>query len=145
MPADAGTVDLHAHTVASDGLLSPAELVGLALARGLDALAVTDHDSTEGVGAAVAAATATGLTVVPGVEMSSDLDEGECHLLGYFVEHGPGGFQDALRRLRTGRVSRARLMVERLPDAGAPIAWQRVEQIAGDGAVARPHVAEALV
>jgi predicted metal-dependent phosphoesterase TrpH len=108
-------------------------------------LAVTDHDSTEGVAGALAAAEATGLTVVPGVEMSSDLDQGECHLLGYFVEHGPGRFQETLRELRVGRVSRGRLMVERLVAAGAPIAWERVEQIAGDGAVARPHVAQALV
>jgi len=138
-------VDLHTHTVASDGLLSPAALVDLALDRGLAALAVTDHDSTEGVAEAIAAAEGSGLTVVPGVEMSSDLDEGECHVLGYFVEYGPGAFQDTLRQLRNDRVSRARLMVERLADAGAPISWERVDRIAGDGAVARPHVAQALV
>ncbi|HEV8636186.1 MAG TPA: PHP domain-containing protein [Chloroflexota bacterium] len=138
-------IDLHTHTLASDGLLAPAELVNLALERGLSALAVTDHDSTEGVAEALAAAESTGLTVVPGVEMSAEVDEGECHILGYFVEHGPGGFQDTLRQLRGGRVSRARLMVERLADAGAPISWERVKEIAGDAAIARPHVAQALV
>jgi predicted metal-dependent phosphoesterase TrpH len=152
-PQLAARVDLHTHTVASDGLLAPSELVRLALERGLDVLAITDHDSTEGVAEALAAAEATGLTVVPGVELSSDLDVGECHILGYFVEHGPGPFQETLRRLRAGRVSRGRLMVERLAAAGAPISWERVERIAGatgpqatrHPAVARPHVAQALV
>jgi predicted metal-dependent phosphoesterase TrpH len=138
-------IDLHAHTVASDGLLAPAELVNLALERGLAALAVTDHDSTEGVAEALAAAASTGLTVVPGVEMSSEVDEGECHVLGYFVDHGPGPFQDTLRQLRTARVSRGQLIVERLATAGAPISWQDVRRIAAGGAVARPHVAQALV
>jgi predicted metal-dependent phosphoesterase TrpH len=136
-------IDLHAHTNASDGLLSPAALVDLAVERGLTALAITDHDSTEGV--APALAHARGLTVVPGVEMSSDVPGGECHILGYFVPAGPGSFQDMLRAFRIGRVSRAEEMVKRLTAAGAPISWQRVQEIAGEGAIARPHVAQALI
>jgi predicted metal-dependent phosphoesterase TrpH len=83
--------------------------------------------------------------VIPGVELSSDVEDGECHILGYFVPPGPGPFQEMLRAFRVGRVSRAEEMVKRLTAAGAPISWQRVQEIAGEGAIARPHVAQALV
>lgn len=136
-------IDLHTHTVASDGLLTPAALVDLAVARGLTAIAITDHDSTEGLAAALAHLSP--LTVIPGVELSSDVASGECHVLGYFVPAGPGPFQEMLRAFRVGRVSRAEEMVNRLTKAGAPISWQRVQEIAGEGAIARPHVAQALI
>ena len=171
-------IDLHTHTTASDGLLSPAALVDLAVERGLSAIAITDHDSTEGLAAAISAASAgrpreereasggrpgspdgppgrgtashvarsaAPINVIPGVELSTDVPGGECHILGYFVPAGPGPFQDMLRAFRIGRVSRAEEMVKRLTRAGAPISWLRVQQIAGDGAIARPHVAQALV
>ena len=87
MNAEAGRaasrVDLHAHTVASDGVLAPDALVARALARGLTALGVTDHDSTAGVAPALAAARGTGLSVIPGVELSTDVPGGEIHVLGY--------------------------------------------------------------
>ena len=137
-------VDLHAHTTASDGVLSPAELVALARGRGLAALGVTDHDSTEGLAAALAAADAA-VTVVPGVELSTDVPGGEIHVLGYFVDPRSPVLQGKLEMLREGRLRRGHRMVERLNAAGVPIRIERVLEIAGDGAVGRPHVARALV
>jgi predicted metal-dependent phosphoesterase TrpH len=138
-------IDLHAHTTASDGVLAPAELVNLALERGLTTLAITDHDSTEGVGPAIAAARGTGLEIVPGVELNTDVPRGEVHVLGYFVQTDSASFQARLVELRQGRFERGRRMVEKLGEVGAPVSWQRVQEIAGEGAIGRPHVAQALI
>jgi predicted metal-dependent phosphoesterase TrpH len=138
-------IDLHAHTTASDGVLAPPELVNLALERGLRVLGVTDHDSTEGIGPAVEAARSTGLTIVPGVELNTDVPRGEVHVLGYWVHPERSDFQARLAELRRGRFERGRQMAEKLAAAGAPVSWQRVQEIAGEGAIGRPHVAQALV
>jgi len=139
------TVDLHLHTTASDGTETPAELVAHARAVGLEVIAVTDHDSTEGVSPAVAAAAGTGLTVIPGIEISTDVPEAEVHILGYFVDVADEHLQTTLRMLRESRRGRARRMVDKLADLGMPIDWQRVQELAGEGAVGRPHVAQAMV
>lgn len=138
-------VDLHLHTTASDGSDRPAELVRKALGVGLRVIAITDHDSTEGIAEAVAAADGTRLEVIPGIEMSTDVAQGEVHVLGYFVDLHDERLQATLRLLRESRRGRARGMVEKLTDMGMPIAWERVKELAGDGAVGRPHVAQALV
>jgi predicted metal-dependent phosphoesterase TrpH len=138
-------IDLHAHTTASDGVLAPAELINLALERGLTVLGITDHDSTDGILPAHEAARGTGLSVVPGVELNTDVPRGEVHVLGYFVQLDLAHFQDRLAELRRGRFERGRRMVERLAEAGAPVSWPRVQQIAGEGAIGRPHVAQALI
>ncbi|MHB1131221.1 MAG: PHP domain-containing protein [Chloroflexota bacterium] len=137
--------DLHLHTTASDGTNTPGELVALATAAGLAAIAVTDHDSTEGVAEAQAAAAQSGLEVIAGVELSTDVPQGEVHVLGYFVAPAAAELQETLRRLREGRRGRARKMVEKLTALGLPVEWERVKQLAGAGAVGRPHVAQALV
>ncbi|MBI2323064.1 MAG: PHP domain-containing protein [Chloroflexi bacterium] len=136
-------VDLHAHTTASDGALQPAELVGLARQVGLAVLGVTDHDTTDGLPAALAAA-GQGLEVVPGVELSTDVPVGEVHVLGYFLDYQDASFQGQLAELREARVERAQAMVERLAELRAPVSWERVLALAG-GAVGRPHIAQALV
>jgi predicted metal-dependent phosphoesterase TrpH len=138
--------DFHTHTNASDGRLSPAELVRLAVSRGLSILAITDHDSTEGVAEALtAAAEHPGLTLVPGIEMSTDIPGDEIHVLGYFLDYEDPEFQGTLTRLRDARRDRGRMMVEKLHAMGIDIPWKRVEELAGDGSVGRPHVAQALV
>ncbi|MFN2431493.1 MAG: PHP domain-containing protein [Gemmatimonadota bacterium] len=140
-----GTVDLHAHTTASDGVLRPAQLVDHARAVGLAAVAVTDHDTTAGLPEALAAARGTELEVVPGVEISTSHGGVEVHLLGYFVDPE---FPDLARRLasrRDDREERARAMVHRLVELGVPIDYEDVAREAGEGAVGRPHVAAALV
>ncbi|PKO21537.1 MAG: hypothetical protein CVU38_14190 [Chloroflexi bacterium HGW-Chloroflexi-1] len=138
-------VDLHTHTTASDGSLTPTELVARAAKLALKVLAITDHDSTEGVAEALAAGQTYGVEVIPGVEINTDVPGAEVHMLGYFVDHTDPAFRAELARLRDGRVGRARRMAEVLTEMGAPVDFQRILEIAGEGAVGRPHVAQALV
>lgn len=144
-----GFVDLHTHTQASDGALSPSQLVAHALATdpGLElrAIAVTDHDTTAGLAEALAAAGGSPLEVIPGVEISTSHDGAEVHLLGYFVDPGASELQEQLVRRREDREHRAHEMVERLRALGVPIDYEDVLREAGNAAVGRPHVAGALV
>ena len=137
-------IDLHTHTTASDGLLSPEQLVEKARQAGVQVLAVCDHDSTEGVDAAVAAGKRSGVEVIPAVEINTDVDEGEVHVLGYLLDHRQLWLQEFLRKLRDGRVNRARQMVEKLNALGIKIDFARVRELAR-GAIGRPHVAWAIV
>jgi len=138
--------DFHTHTNASDGRLTPGDLVRLAVSRDLEILAVTDHDSTEGMAEALAVAGEhPGFTLVPGIEMSTDIPGDEIHVLGYFLNYRDPDFQAMLTGLRTARRDRGRMMVEKLHGMGIDIPWERVEELAGDGSVGRPHVAQALV
>ncbi len=138
-------VDLHAHSTASDGELSPRDLVALALERELDVIALTDHDSIAGIDAARDAARGTRLEVIPGVELSADVESAEVHVLGYFVDWRDAHFLAMLAKFRDGRVGRAEKMVEKLTQLGAPITFERVQELAGDGSIGRPHVAQALL
>ena len=139
-------VDLHLHTTASDGRLTPTELINLVAQKGLRVVAVTDHDSTEGLDEAMKAAKAfPQLTVIPGIELSTDIPGDEIHVLAYFVRHKDEGLLATLRKFRQGRLERGEGMVGKLREMGLDIEWQRVQEIAGDGAVGRPHVALALM
>jgi predicted metal-dependent phosphoesterase TrpH len=144
MPASS-RVDLHLHTTISDGLLSPTELVRLAAANGVRTLAVTDHDNVDGLPEALAAAHALGVEVVPGIELSTDLGPVGVHVLGYFIRYDDPALHARLLPMRDDRLSRGRLMVQRLADLGYPISWERVLEIAGEGSVGRPHIAQALL
>ncbi|HET8630247.1 MAG TPA: PHP domain-containing protein [Thermomicrobiales bacterium] len=141
----AGPVDLHTHSTASDGTLAPARLVALAAARGLRVLALTDHDTTAGLAEAAAAAAEHGLRFVPGVELSTHVAAGEVHVLGYFIAPASPALADALARFRAAREGRARTIVANLAAAGAPVAYERVVELAGGATIGRPHVARALV
>ncbi len=137
-------LELHAHTHFSDGVLSPEALVALALERGLRALAVTDHDSVEGVAPALAAATGQ-LEVVPGIEVSSTLEGHDLHVLGYFVDAGSVPLSQRLALFREERRERARAILERLESLGVPVSADEVFDAAGPGVVGRPHIAQALL
>lgn len=140
--------DFHNHSTASDGRLTPAQLVDLAAARGVRVFALTDHDSTEGIVEARAAASKhESFTLIPGVELSTDIEGDEVHVLGYFNFDilDNKGFQADLQRFRDGRFERGRLMTEKLNALGVRISWQRVMEIAGEASVGRPHVAQALL
>jgi 3',5'-nucleoside bisphosphate phosphatase len=141
----AAVIDLHAHTMFSDGTFTPEELVSLARERGLRTLAVTDHDSTEGVDRAVAAADGTGVDIVPGVEFSTNRDGHGIHVLAYWPDLSDEPFQAELRRLREDRFRRGERMVRNLQELGYPITFERVRQIAEGKNIVRPHVAQALV
>ena len=138
--------DLHLHTTASDGRLEPNEIVGLAAKAGLDVIAITDHDTVDGVALALAAAQALPpLTVSPGVEINTDVPRGEVHVLGYFIDFTDRKLADNLLRLRDARQGRAQKMITRLSSLGVDIEWRRVEELAQGGSVCRPHVALALL
>jgi 3',5'-nucleoside bisphosphate phosphatase len=138
--------DFHTHSTASDGRLSPTELVDLVVSQGVRYHALTDHDSTEGIAEArVAAARHPGYTLIPGVEMGTDIEGAEVHMLGLCLGPEDAELQELLKRLRDGRVNRGFGIVEKLRGMGIMIKWERVQEIAGDAAVGRPHVAQALV
>lgn len=138
-------VDLHLHTTHSDGTLSPTELVDLCAGKGLQVIAISDHDSTEGVAEAQAAAVKHGIEIIPAIELSTDVPDNEIHMLGYFVDTEDTEFQDLLKSFRAGREDRGREMVERLRKLGLEITWEQVETIADGAAVGRPHIAQAMI
>jgi len=140
------TIDLHLHTLASDGRLTPTELIQLVAKQGLKTISITDHDSTEGLAEAYEAAKEfPDLRIIPGIEMSADLPGNEVHVLGYFLDYHDVEFQASLTEFRRGRVDRAQIMVEKLEALGKPVDWERVQHFAGDGSVGRPHIALAMV
>jgi 3',5'-nucleoside bisphosphate phosphatase len=141
-------IDLHTHSTASDGTDPPADLVHRAAGAGLDVMAITDHDTTGGWAAAVAARQ-NGLTIVPGVEMSCVHTDGDrrisLHMLAYFVDPDHPALRAEWARLRDSRRVRAQRMVENLVGAGYPISWAQVSALADGGSVGRPHIGRALV
>jgi 3',5'-nucleoside bisphosphate phosphatase len=138
-------IDLHTHTVYSDGTFTPSELIALAHERGLDVVAVTDHDTTNGLMEASAAGAEAGIEVVPGVEFSTVRDGDGMHLLAYFMDLADLELMAELQRLRADRFSRGERMVAKLQELGYPITFERVHDIAEGGNIIRPHVAQALV
>jgi 3',5'-nucleoside bisphosphate phosphatase len=142
----ANLVDLHTHSTASDGLYPPAELVRLAHAAGLRVLGLVDHDTTDGLEEAIEAGERLGVTIVPGIEINTELPnkQGDAHILGYYLQYADPAFQANIRTLREARVRRGERMVERLRAQGLNVTWERVREL-GQGAVGRPHVARALM
>jgi len=138
-------VDLHLHTTASDGALTPTELVREAKACGLECIAITDHDSTNGIDEALEEGQKLGVGVIPGIEMSTDIPRAEIHVLGYYLDHKDEEFQKVLQQLREGRRDRAEKMVAKLAEMGLPLEWERVLEVAGKGSVGRPHIAQVMV
>jgi predicted metal-dependent phosphoesterase TrpH len=139
-------VDLHIHSTASDGRYSPQEIVRKAAGLGLEVIALTDHDTVNGIAPALEEARKLDrLQFIPAVEVSTDVPSGEVHVLGYFIDYTSGELAAALERFRTSREGRAQGMVDRLAGLGIHISWQRVREIAGSGAVGRPHVAQAML
>ncbi|MDD5648597.1 MAG: PHP domain-containing protein, partial [Dehalococcoidia bacterium] len=128
------------------GRLTPSEMVTLAAERGLEVLSITDHDSVSGVsGALAAAAGVKKLTVVPGVEINTDLATGELHVLGYFINYEDEELVASLAKIRESRVGRAQKMVARLDELGMPVDWQRVLDLARGESICRPHIAQAML
>jgi predicted metal-dependent phosphoesterase TrpH len=138
-------VDLHAHSLRSDGALSPADLVKRAAARGLRILALSDHDTLAGVAEAVPTGAELGVRVVPATELNTESEWGDAHVLGYFIDPADAALEERLRWLRENRGRRIELMVEKLNQLGYAISLERVLEIAQGGALGRPHLAEALL
>jgi len=137
-------IDLHTHSTASDGIYTPTELLHRAKEVGLRVLALTDHDTSDGLEEAAKAASALDIDFIPGVEINTDVSGGEVHVLGYFPEYQQPAFQAVLKVLRDARERRGQRMVELLNEHGIDISWERVRDLA-QGSVGRPHVAQALL
>jgi predicted metal-dependent phosphoesterase TrpH len=137
-------VDLHMHSTASDGALSPQALIAAAAAAGLSAIALTDHDTVDGVAEARQAAAGRNLEVIAGVELSAFEDERETHLLGLHLSDLPA-IESALARFRSARRIRAERIVAALNGLGVPVTLDAVLAEAGSGAIGRPHIARALI
>jgi 3',5'-nucleoside bisphosphate phosphatase len=136
--------DLHTHSTFSDGTATPSENVRLALERGLEGFAVTDHDTSDGVAEARSAAP-DGVEIIPGLELSAEHDGTSLHVLGYWADPNHPGLRDELARLHDTRFRRGELIVERLQALGCDVSFERVRAIAGDDLIARPHIAQAMV
>lgn len=138
-------IDLHTHTNVSDGLDTPAGLVHAAARQGISVLGLTDHDTMAGLDAASKAASETGVTLVPGVELSTTVDRAEVHILGYFVDSRDDGLLARLDDLAQSRMRRVTQMIERLQGLGYPIDGDSILAEAEVGSIGRPHVARGLM
>ena len=138
-------IDLHTHSNRSDGTFEPARTVRLAAERDLQVIALTDHDTTEGLEEAIAAGAEAGVDVVPGVEFSAEYQATSIHVLCYYMDVGNTELQAELTRLRDDRFRRGEMMVEKLQALGFDVSFERVREIAGGGNIIRPHVAQAMV
>ena len=137
-------IDLHTHSLRSDGALSPAELVRRAADRGVRVQALSDHDTLLGVAEAIEAAKPLGVRIVPATELNTESEWGDAHVLAYFVDPADAPLEERLRWLRENRGRRVERMVEKLRDLGYAITLERVLEIAQGGALGRPHLAQAL-
>ena len=138
-------IDLHTHSLRSDGALSPADLVRRAAARGVRIQALSDHDTLAGVAEAIAAGEGLGVRIIAATELNTESEWGDAHVLAYFVDPNDAALEDRLRWLRENRGRRIELMVERLRQLGYDISLARVLEIAQGGALGRPHLAQALL
>jgi len=138
-------IDLHTHTTFSDGSFSPIELVDLATQQGLDILAITDHDTTEGLPEALEATKDLSLELIPGIELSAQFQNREMHILGYFINLTDPRFQARLEALRSTRIERIHHILDRLHSLGMDISLEEVEQASGTGTIGRPHIAQVLI
>ena len=138
-------IDLHLHTTASDGTLTPKQLIEQISKTSLRIIAITDHDATIGSDHAIQAASAhKQLTVIPGIELGTATDDSELHILGYFIDSTNIKLQSTLEQFRTERIQSARATVDKLAAINRPVSWQRVLELAG-GSIGRPHIARAMI
>jgi predicted metal-dependent phosphoesterase TrpH len=138
-------IDLHTHSSVSDGTETPSQLVRAAVAAGMGTIALTDHDSTAGWQEAFTAAEGTGLTIIPGMELSTNYGPASVHMLAYLFDPLDGGIIAETARIRDGRLHRAERIVERIA-ADYDITWDDVlAEAMDDSTLGRPHIADALV
>ena len=138
-------IDLHTHTTASDGRMSPSELVEYGRETGLEAMAITDHDTVEGVEEALLAGEREGIEVVPGIEISAEYPENTMHILGYYIDYHSGPFLEKISILQKARNERNPRIAEKLQSLGMKIEFEEVIEEAGSGLVGRPHFAQVLL
>lgn len=138
-------IDLHSHSTASDGSMTPTELIRHAMTKDISAIAVTDHDCIDGLEVAIAEGKRHGIEVIPGLEISADFDHGTMHILGFFVDWQSESFGKQLDRLKEARRQRNPQIVEKLNEVGLNLTYEEVVAASGGGQVGRPHFAKVLV
>lgn len=139
-------IDLHIHSTASDGRYQPRDIVYLAVERGVQVIALADHDTIDGIAPALAAARLfPELKLIPAIEISTDLPGDEVHILGYFLDHTHPVLQAQLEKMRQSRIERAKKMIAKLNDMGMAIGWEQVQKFSGGKTIGRPHIAQALI
>ena len=137
-------IDLHTHSLRSDGALTPTELVQRAAARGVRVQALSDHDTLSGVAEAVAVGDRLGVRIIPATELNTESEWGDVHVLAYFIDPNDAKFEEKMKELREHRGDRIEKMVQKLNALGYPVALARVQEIAQGGSLGRPHLAQAL-
>ncbi|MEO0074935.1 MAG: PHP domain-containing protein [candidate division WOR-3 bacterium] len=137
--------DLHIHSNFSDGLLTPEEIVMIAKEKQLDAIAIVDHDAVAGIEPAIQAGKKINLEIIPALELSCLLNENDIHIIGYYIDYRNKKLNEIVNNIQQKRIERAKKIVEKLTEQGADIEIERVLELAGNGAVGRPHIAQALL
>lgn len=137
-------IDLHVHTTASDGLFTPEEVVRWAYKKKLSAIAITDHDSVDGIQAAVDEGMKYSVRIIPGIEINTDYKGLEVHILGYYIDYKATWLNNLLKEIRSARFDRAKKMIEKLNGLGIFISLDEVLEIAGPASIGRPHIARVL-
>lgn len=140
-----GKADLHMHSSYSDGTYSPYELIKRAKSAGIEVLSITDHDSVSGIDEAIAVGKEFDVKIVPGIELSASVGEKEIHILGYFVNYQHPDLLESLAEFRTHRHTRAERIVSKLNKMNIPLKLESVIEEAGDAAIGRVHIANAMV
>jgi predicted metal-dependent phosphoesterase TrpH len=138
-------IDLHTHSVFSDGTNTPEELVAMAEKRGLKALALTDHDTVGGIPRLLAAGEASSVETVPGIELSAECERGTMHILGYFIDYTCPVLLEKIEIVQKGRDDRNVEILKKLNKLGYIVQWSDVEKQAGEDVIGRPHFAQALL
>lgn len=136
--------DFHIHTIFSDGLLKPEEVVAKAKEQELSVIAIADHDAVDGVEPAIRTGKELGIEVIPSVELSSIYDNIDIHILGYFIDYKNPELLVFLKKVQVQRTLRAKRIIEKLKEQGVELSVERVLELAGTGSVGRPHIAQAL-
>ncbi len=137
--------DLHIHSNASDGILSPSEIVKIAKNLGLSAISITDHDTINGLDEAISTSKKIGLDFIPGIELSSESEDWDIHILGYFIDHHSKELREYLKNLQNKRKIRAKKIVNNLKNAGIKIEFEQVARESHGESIGRPHLARTLV
>jgi len=138
-------IDLHIHTTYSDGAFSPFEIIRMAAKKNIRTISITDHDSINAIEGAIMFGKELGITVIPGLEISTDIEDREVHILGYFIDHNSNELQKYLSFFRDERLHRAKRIVKKLNILGLEITIEDILSKAKHSAVGRPHIANALL
>ena len=138
-------VDLHLHTTASDGNYAPKEVVKQAAKLGFSSIAITDHDTVEGIDKAIGEAKDYDLEIVPGIELNTDYKDVEIHILGYYINYQQPKLNSVLKDLKKARRRRVKKIIARLEELGIEISFKEIIEVAGNSALGRSHIAHLLL